>query len=139
VIHIDFGFLLGISPGGNLGFETAAFKLSAEMFELLGGDFSAEPFLYFLDMTVKAFLIARELKSTLLAIISSFADSGFPCFMHKSDNIQRFLARFVPEMSDEEAAEHMRKLALDACKKWTTIVYDGIQKLQNNIYSDTWK
>ncbi len=138
VIHIDFGFLLGISPGGNLGFETAAFKLSGEMYELLGGNLEADAFRYFIDMTVKAFLIARTLKIPLLTIISTFADSGLPCFMHKSDNIEIFLGRFVPHLNECDAAIHMKNLAIDACRKWTTIAYDGIQKLQNNIYSDSW-
>lgn len=35
-MHIDFGFILGISPGGNLGFEASPFKLSKEMLDLLG-------------------------------------------------------------------------------------------------------
>jgi phosphatidylinositol 4-kinase B len=36
VAHIDFGFLLGASPG-NVGFETAPFKLTAEYVEVRGG------------------------------------------------------------------------------------------------------
>lgn len=138
VVHIDFGFLLGISPGKNLGFETAAFKFSTEMFQLLGGSLESEPYIYFVDMTVKAFLIARELKHSLLTIITSFADSGLPCFTHKADNIEKLLGRFMPDLSDADAGIEMKRLVNDACRKWTTIMYDGIQKLQNNIYSDAW-
>ena len=40
VIHIDFGFILGIAPGGKFSLETAPFKLTAEMAEVLGGEHS---------------------------------------------------------------------------------------------------
>lgn len=40
IVHIDFGFILQTSPGGNIGFEAADFKLSHEMAQLLdpGGE-----------------------------------------------------------------------------------------------------
>lgn len=41
LMHIDFGFVLGITPGGNMGFEKAPFKLTREMIELIGGLCSA--------------------------------------------------------------------------------------------------
>lgn len=34
IIHIDFGFMLSLSPG-NVGFESAPFKLTAEYMELM--------------------------------------------------------------------------------------------------------
>lgn len=38
LIHIDFGFMLGQSPGG-VGFEAAPFKLPSEYLEVLGPSF----------------------------------------------------------------------------------------------------
>ena len=37
IVHIDFGFLLSNSPGKNMGFEAAPFKLTSEWVELMGG------------------------------------------------------------------------------------------------------
>lgn len=59
VVHIDFGFMFEISPGGNIGFEVAPFKLSTEMILIMGGRPDAEPFKWFMDLTVKAFLAVR--------------------------------------------------------------------------------
>jgi phosphatidylinositol 4-kinase len=37
LIHIDFGFVLGIAPGKQFSFERAPFKLTQEMCDVLGG------------------------------------------------------------------------------------------------------
>lgn len=132
IIHIDYGFLLGISPGGNLGFESAAFKLTGEMIELMGGAHS-EAFGTFTELVVQGFLVARRMMSPILAVVSSFADSGLPCFTYKADNISALRGRFDPSVSDSIAADRMRKRVRDAAYKWTTNAYDYLQKVQNNI------
>lgn len=47
------------SPGGDFGFEVAPFKLSTEMIEIMGGRPDAEPFKFFMELGVKAFLAIR--------------------------------------------------------------------------------
>jgi len=37
-LHIDFGFLLSNAPGKGVKFESAPFKLTAEMMEVMGGE-----------------------------------------------------------------------------------------------------
>lgn len=69
LIHIDFGFLLGISPAHNLGFETAAFKLSGEMYELLGGSTESDEFIEFSESCVRAYLAARLYYSELIYLV----------------------------------------------------------------------
>ena len=37
VIHIDYGYILAKTPGGNFGFEKAPFKLTREFVQVMGG------------------------------------------------------------------------------------------------------
>eukprot|EP00967_Tisochrysis_lutea_P111870 scaffold176222_cov29-Tisochrysis_lutea.AAC.10 len=43
VVHIDFGFLLSNSPGKNIGFESAPFKLTREWVEVTARQIHAHP------------------------------------------------------------------------------------------------
>jgi len=62
----DFGFILGISPGGvvfndilTAGFETSPFVLKREMVQIMGGSLESAPFQWFTQLVVKGFLAAR--------------------------------------------------------------------------------
>jgi phosphatidylinositol 4-kinase B len=37
IVHIDFGFVLSQAPGGSFSLESAPFKLTNEMVEVMGG------------------------------------------------------------------------------------------------------
>lgn len=59
LVHIDFGFILEISPGGNMGFESAAFKLSHEMTQLLdpGNTRQSSHFKLFEQLCIRGYLV----------------------------------------------------------------------------------
>ena len=79
IVHIDFGFLLGISPGG-INFESAPFKLTSEYIELMGG-IDSPIFNYFKTLLFLGFIELRKHIDSLMFILEiMLMDSDLPCF-----------------------------------------------------------
>ncbi|XP_047315797.1 phosphatidylinositol 4-kinase alpha 1-like isoform X1 [Impatiens glandulifera] len=134
LVHIDFGFILETSPGGNMRFESAHFKLSHEMTQLLdpSGVMKSETWYQFVGLCVKGYLAARRYMDGIINTVLLMIDSGLPCFS-RGDPIGNLRKRFHPEMSEREAANFMIRICTDAYNKWTTAGYDLIQYLQQGI------
>ena len=80
VAHIDFGFIFDWSPGRDMRFESANFKLTSEMIKVLGGDEKSEAYNLFVNLTIKGFLAIREYFDVIIATIYPMFHSGQPCF-----------------------------------------------------------
>ncbi|KAM3294530.1 hypothetical protein ACQJBY_037436 [Aegilops geniculata] len=134
LVHIDFGFILEISPGGNMGFESAHFKLSHEMTQLLdpSGTMKSDTWNQFLRLCVKGYLAGRRHMNGIVTTVQLMVDSGLPCFS-RGEPIANLRKRFHPEMNEREAANFMVRTCVDAYNKWTTAGYDLIQYLQQGI------
>jgi len=80
IIHIDFGFMLANSPGGNWGWETSPFKLTQEYIDVMGGTRS-DLFAYFRMLFLRGFLEARAHVDEFIALAAVHAQhSCMPCF-----------------------------------------------------------
>nr|GMD90459.1 phosphatidylinositol 4-kinase alpha 1 [Ipomoea batatas] len=134
LVHIDFGFILETSPGNNMRFESAHFKLSHEMTQLVdpSGVMKSETWYQFVSLCVKGYLAARSYTDGITNTVLMMLDSGLPCFS-RGDPIGNLRKRFHPEMSEREAANFMIRTCQDAYNKWTTAGYDLIQYLQQGV------
>lgn len=68
IIHIDFGFLLGSSPG-NMGFETAPFKFPQEYLQIMGGA-DSDLFSYFKELLFLGFTYIRRYAQDIIKFIN---------------------------------------------------------------------
>ncbi|XP_068668107.1 phosphatidylinositol 4-kinase alpha 1-like isoform X2 [Aristolochia californica] len=134
LVHIDFGFILETSPGGNMRFESAHFKLSHEMTQLLdpSGMMKSDTWYQFVSLCVKGYLAVRRYMDGIINTVMLMVDSGLPCFS-RGDPIGNLRKRFHPEMSEREAANFMIRTCTDAYNKWSTAGYDLIQYIQQGI------
>ena len=134
IIHIDFGFILGISPG-NVGFETAPFKMTKEYVNLLDG-INSEMYKYFLSILTKGFLEIRKYFDSFVKVIEIMGiKSDMPCFAGRDINIviRDFIARFHLDKNEKEINELMVLLAKNSINSWRTYQYDVFQQLTNGI------
>ena len=132
VIHIDFGFIFEISPGGNLKFERAPFKLTKEMIGLMGGDRNAEPFKKFEQLLVKCFLAVRSRHEEIEAMADLMRNAGFPCF--RADSIQKLQERLCLTTNPKGVVAKVNELISQAYMSQTTVAYDIFQAAQNEIF-----
>jgi phosphatidylinositol 4-kinase len=76
LIHIDYGFIFGDSPGlgrihESMNFETAPFKLTREYLEVMGG-VDSQAFKQFEDLFVRGFFALQKHADALGAIVQLF-------------------------------------------------------------------
>ena len=130
IIHIDFGFLFDIGPGG-MRFEPYSFKLSLEFVEVMGGH-DSPGFRMFEELVVKCFLACRPHADEIVATCGMMLGTELPSFKGPA-TLTRLRDRFKPDLSEREAARHAQWLVRDAYGNRRAVLYDFIQEKQNQI------
>ncbi|XP_039219267.1 phosphatidylinositol 4-kinase beta isoform X2 [Crotalus tigris] len=131
IIHIDFGFILSSSPR-NLGFETSAFKLTAEFVDVMGG-IGGDMFNYYKMLMLQGLIAARKHMDKVVQIVEIMQQgSQLPCF-HGSSTIRNLKERFHMNMTEEQLQVLIEQLVDGSMRSLTTKLYDGFQYLTNGI------
>ncbi|KAF9550420.1 phosphatidylinositol-4- kinase [Mortierella hygrophila] len=131
VIHIDFGFILDISPGGNINFESSPFKLTSEMIQIMGSSVEDQGYRWFCELCVKAFLASRPYAEQIMRLVSLMLESGLPCF--RGETIKRMRSRFQLDRSERSAADFILERVDESYLNKRTVLYDSFQKATNGI------
>uniref|UniRef100_A0AAV2K7P8 Phosphatidylinositol 4-kinase beta n=1 Tax=Knipowitschia caucasica TaxID=637954 RepID=A0AAV2K7P8_KNICA len=131
IIHIDFGFILSSSPR-NLGFETSAFKLTAEFVDVMGG-LDGDMFLYYKMLMLQGLIAARKHMEKVLQIVEIMQQgSHLPCF-HGSSTIRGLKERFHMSLTEEQLQGLVEQLVDGSMRSITTKLYDSFQYVTNGI------
>lgn len=136
VIHIDFGFVFGIAPGGSFSLEMSTpFKLTEEMLDVMGG-LKSPLFSEFVTLFCCGFLALKSYSGTFLTIVEIMCKgSTFKCFDGRDteDIVSKLRERFCPELSKEETVAFALDLIKQATTSYGTKQYDMFQYLSQGI------
>lgn len=123
------------SPGGNINFEAAPFKLTQELVDVMGGARSTL-FNTYRKLTIQAYLAARRYRERI-ALLVEMALSGNPdlkCFSGGARAVMVGLqSRFHPGLTDRAAIAMVHDLIDRSIDNWRTRWYDGYQRWTMNI------
>jgi hypothetical protein len=134
LIHIDFGFMFATSPGG-INFESAPFKLSQELMDVMGG-VNDPIFQYFKVLLFQAFVHARRRSEEIISAVQLMLPfSTLPAFGNDGNAVLAQLRqKFAPQLqSDVEVAQITWRMVEDSVDNWRTRKYDQFQTWQNGI------
>lgn len=136
VIHIDFGFVFGIAPGGSFSLEMSTpFKLTEEMLDVMGG-LRSPLFSEFVTLFCCGFLTLQSYCDTFLTLVEiTCTDSTFKCFDGRDTNeiVTKLRERFCPDLNKEETVTFALDLIKQATTSYGTRQYDIYQYLSQGI------
>ncbi|KAI3614618.1 hypothetical protein CBS9595_003889 [Malassezia furfur] len=132
LIHIDFGFMLGISPGG-VGFEAAPFKLPKDYIEILGG-MDSDGFRAFQQLMRQGFRDVRKHAERFIMLVELMQkDSKLPCFALGDLATANLRDRFQLTLTAAQCDEFVDRLILSSAGSAFTRLYDQYQNFTQNI------
>lgn len=136
VIHIDFGFVFGIAPGGSFSLEQSTpFKLTDEMLEVMGG-LGSPLFSEFVTLFCCGFLALQAHADTFLTVVEiTCKGSNFHCFDGKDPDeiVSKLRERFCPELNKSQTVAYALDLIKFATTSYGTKQYDYFQYLSQGI------
>jgi|EP00970_Alexandrium_tamarense_P019989 hypothetical protein len=136
VIHIDFGFVFGIAPGGSFSLEQSTpFKLTDEMLEVMGG-LGSPLFSEFVTLFCCGFLALQAHADTFLTVVEiTCKGSNFHCFDGKDPEeiVSKLRERFCPELNKSQTVAYALDLIKFATTSYGTKQYDYFQYLSQGI------
>lgn len=136
VIHIDFGFVFGVAPGGSFSLEMSTpFKLTEEMLEVMGG-LKSPLFSEFVTLFCCGFLALQSYSDTFLTIVEIMSkNSTFKCFEGREppEIVSKLRERFCPDLNKEATVAFALDLIKLATSSYGTKQYDYFQYLSQGI------
>jgi phosphatidylinositol 4-kinase B len=137
VIHIDFGFVFGIAPGGSFSLEMSTpFKLTEEMLDVMGG-LRSPLFSEFVTLFCCGYLALQAHCDTFLTLVEiTCRDSTFKCFDGRDTEeiVAKLRERFNPDLTKEDTVSFALDLIKQATTSYGTRQYDIYQYLSQGIY-----
>ncbi|RLN48956.1 hypothetical protein BBJ29_005663 [Phytophthora kernoviae] len=135
VVHIDFGFILGIAPGGRFSLETAPFKLTGEMVDAMGGT-QSDYFKAYVIFLIQGFLALQQHADTILMMIAIMAqESSCPCFLSQNprDILNTTKQLFRLDFNQSQVIKYVISLVRRSHNSYRTRQYDVFQRMTNGI------
>ncbi|MDP2439229.1 MAG: phosphatidylinositol 4-kinase [archaeon] len=133
IIHIDYGFMLTNSPGFNMNFESAPFKLTQEYIDVMEG-IDSSVFQYFKALLIRGFIEARKHAEKIACLVDMMLEgSVLPCFARGEAASIELRERFCQNLTEDEYLAHIEGMIEKSCNNWNTRQYDKFQYLTNGI------
>mmetsp|Transcript_6258 Transcript_6258/g.15485 ORF Transcript_6258/g.15485 Transcript_6258/m.15485 type:complete len:1206 (-) Transcript_6258:200-3817(-) len=135
LIHIDFGFCLGMNVAHEFTFERAPFKLTEEYVEVMGGT-NGEAYKEFQRLFVEGMIEARSKCRIALGLVEIMMHkSNYPCFSGRryggNQAYLGFRKRLMLDVPDGRVESEARALIHSARNHLGTRLYDSFQNWTN--------